>query len=300
MERHDVLELMGQLKLAGMRAAYDEIVGAGVKRKHAIGRIVGDLLAAEVADKKARSIGYRLSTAKLPMAKDLSDFDFKASPVNEALVRELNDGGFVHSLRNAVLLGGTGTGKTHLAVAITANCIRNGAKARFFNVVDLVNRLEADARDGKAGRLADQLADRSAGPRRARLPALRQKRRAIIIPSHQPALRTNLGNRHHEPVLQGMAVDLHRPENDNRPARSPDPPLRHPGDRKPKLALQEPLVNQPAPPRRPGCPGGSTGTPHASSLRAGANALHEAARVPPMDYRDNLHRAKRGVNIGRR
>ncbi len=157
MERHDVFDLMGQLKLAGMRAAYDEIVGAGVKRKHAIGRIVGDLLAAEVADKKARSIRYRLSTATLPMAKDLSDFDFKTSPVNEALVRELHDGGFVHSLRNAVLVGGTGTGKTHLAVAITANCIRNGARARFFNVVDLVNRLEADARDGKAGRLADQL-----------------------------------------------------------------------------------------------------------------------------------------------
>ncbi len=157
MERHDVLDLMGQLKLAGMRAAYDEVVGAGVKRKHAIGRIVGDLLAAEVADKKARSIRYRLSTAKLPMAKDLSDFDFKASPVNEALVREFHDGGFVHHLRNAVLVGGTGTGKTHLAVAITANCIRGGAKARFFNVVGLVNRLEADARDGKAGRLADQL-----------------------------------------------------------------------------------------------------------------------------------------------
>jgi DNA replication protein DnaC len=116
MERHDVMDLMGQLKLAGMRAAYDEIVGAGVKRKHAIGRIVGDLLAAEVADKTARSIRYRLSAAKLPMAKDLSDFDFKASPVNEALVRELHDGGFVHSLRNAVLVGGTGTGKTHLAM----------------------------------------------------------------------------------------------------------------------------------------------------------------------------------------
>ncbi len=157
MERHDVFDLMGRLKLAGMRAAYDEIVGAGVKRKHPIARIVGDLLAAEVADKTARSIRYRLATAKLPLAKDLSDFDFKASPVNEALVRELHDGGFVHSQRNAVLVGGTGTGKTHLAVAITANCIRGGAKARFFNVVDLVNRLEADARDGKAGRLADQL-----------------------------------------------------------------------------------------------------------------------------------------------
>jgi DNA replication protein DnaC len=157
MERHDVLDLMGQLKLAGMRAAYDEIVGAGVKRKHPMARIVGDLLAAEVADKLARSIRYRLSIAKLPLAKDLSDFDFKASPVNETLIRELHDGGFVPSLRNAVLVGGTGTGKTHLAVAITANCIRRGAKARFFNVVDLVNRLEADARDGRAGRLADQL-----------------------------------------------------------------------------------------------------------------------------------------------
>jgi DNA replication protein DnaC len=157
MERHDVLDLMGQLKLAGMRAAYDEIAAAGVKRKHPIARIVGDLLAAEVADKKARSIRYRLSIAKLPLAKDLSDFDFKASPVNEPLIRELHDGGFVQSRRNAVLVGGTGTGKTHLAVAITANCIRSGTKARFFNVVDLVNRLEADARDGRAGRLADQL-----------------------------------------------------------------------------------------------------------------------------------------------
>jgi DNA replication protein DnaC len=157
MERHEVLDLMGQLKLAGMRAAYDEIAATGVKRKHPIGRIVGDLLAAEVADKLARSIRYRLAMAKLPLAKDLCDFDFKASPVNETLVRELDDGGFVHSQRNAVLVGGTGTGKTHLAVAITANCIRSGTKARFFNVVDLVNRLEADARDGKAGRLADQL-----------------------------------------------------------------------------------------------------------------------------------------------
>jgi DNA replication protein DnaC len=157
MERHDVLDLMGQLKLAGMRAAYDEIAAAGVKRKHPIARIVGDLLAAEVADKLARSIRYRLSIAKLPLAKDLSDFDFTASPVNETLIRELHDGGFVQSQRNAVLVGGTGTGKTHLAVAVTAHCIRSGAKARFFNVVDLVNRLEADARDGRAGRLADQL-----------------------------------------------------------------------------------------------------------------------------------------------
>ena len=52
----------------------------------------------------------------------------------------------------------TGAGKSHLSIAITANCIRKrNARARFFNVVDLVNRLEAEARAGVAGRLAEQL-----------------------------------------------------------------------------------------------------------------------------------------------
>ena len=55
------------------------------------------------------------------------------------------------------MIGGTGTGKTHICIAITANCVRRGARARFFNLVDLVNRLEAEARAGRPGRLADQL-----------------------------------------------------------------------------------------------------------------------------------------------
>ena len=77
-----------------------------------------------------------------------------------ALVRELAVGGFLANQRNAVLIGGTGTGKSHLAVAIARACIRDGARGRFFNVVDLVNRLEAEARAGRQGRLADQLARR--------------------------------------------------------------------------------------------------------------------------------------------
>jgi DNA replication protein DnaC len=82
------------------------------------------------------------------------------TPVNEPLVRELATGGFLANQRNAVLIGGTGTGKSHLAVAIARACIRDGARARFFNIVDLVNRLEAEARAGRQGRLADQLARR--------------------------------------------------------------------------------------------------------------------------------------------
>jgi DNA replication protein DnaC len=73
-------------------------------------------------------------------------------------VRELAGGGFLAQQRNAVFVGGTGTGKTHLAVAIARSCIRAGARARFYNVVDLVNRLEGEARAGRQGRLADHLA----------------------------------------------------------------------------------------------------------------------------------------------
>ena len=157
MERHDVMAMMAELSLAGMRAAYDEVMRDGLKRQRSPQQILGDLLAAEVAEKKARSIRYQLGAAKLPLAKTLAEFDFTASPVNEAVVRDLHDGGFLKTQRNAVCVGGTGTGKTHLCIAITANCVRHGARARFFNVIDLVNRLEAETRAGQAGRLAEQL-----------------------------------------------------------------------------------------------------------------------------------------------
>jgi DNA replication protein DnaC len=158
MERQEILAIMDELKLVGMRAAFDEIVANGLKRQHPVPRIVGDLLRAEVAEKQARSIKYRLTIAKLPLAKELADFEFAGTPINEALVRELAAGTFLANQRNAVLVGGTGTGKTHLAVAIARSCIRGGARARFYNVVDLVNRLEGEARATRQGRLADHLA----------------------------------------------------------------------------------------------------------------------------------------------
>jgi DNA replication protein DnaC len=158
MERHEILDIMGSLKLAGMRAAFDEVVANGVKRKHAVPQIIGDLLKAEIAEKAARSIKYQLTIAKLPLAKELAEFDFAGTPVNEGLARDLARGDFLAQQRNVVLVGGTGTGKTHLAIAIARSCIRGGARGRFFNVVDLVNRLEAETRGGRQGRIADRLA----------------------------------------------------------------------------------------------------------------------------------------------
>jgi DNA replication protein DnaC len=157
MERHDVLGLMDELKLVGMKAAFDEVLANGLKRQHSAQQIVGDLLGAEIAEKRARSIRYQISAARLPLAKELADFDFTGTPINEGLVRGLADGEFLTQQRNAVLVGGTGTGKTHIAVAIARSCIRAGSRARFHTVVDLVNKLEAETRAGKAGRLADQL-----------------------------------------------------------------------------------------------------------------------------------------------
>ena len=92
-----------------------------------------------------------MTAAKLPVMKDLDAFAFEGTPINEGLVRSLHAGAFLAGQRNVVLVGGTGTGKTHLAIAITANVVRAGARGRFFNLVDLVNQLEdeAPARQGR-------------------------------------------------------------------------------------------------------------------------------------------------------
>src|SRR3546814_757692 len=157
MERSEILAAMGELKLYGMKAAFDETLATAVKRQHEPQRFVGDLLTAEISEKQARSIKYQITIAKLPLAKDIEDFTFDGTPVNETLAHELAGGDFLAHQRNVVLVGGTGTGKTHLAIAIARACIRDGARGRFFNVVDLVNKLEAETRAGRQGRLADQL-----------------------------------------------------------------------------------------------------------------------------------------------
>lgn len=157
MERSEILSVMAELKLYGMKAAYDEILGTAIKRQHEPQRLVGDLLRAEISEKQARSIRYQITIAKLPLAKDVDEFRFANTPINEALVRDLAGGDFLAHQRNVVLVGGTGTGKTHLAIAIARALIPDGRRGRFFNVVELVNKLEAEGRAGKQGRLAEQL-----------------------------------------------------------------------------------------------------------------------------------------------
>ena len=149
---------MGGLGLKGMAGAFDDAVTAGLQRKRSTMEILTDLLRAEATHRHTASIRYRMSAAKLPVAKDIDAFVFDGTPVNEGLVRSLHAGSFLPAQRNIVLVGGTGTGKTHLAIAITTSVVRAGARGRYFNTVDLVNRLEEETRLGKAGAITAQLA----------------------------------------------------------------------------------------------------------------------------------------------
>ena len=157
MQRHEMIAAMGGLGLKGMAGAFDEAVTTGLQRNRTIMEVLTDLLQAEAAHRHAASIRYRMTAARLPVIKDLGAFTFEGTPINEGLVRSLHAGAFLTNQRNIVLVGGTGTGKTHLAIAITANLVRAGARGRYFNTVDLVNRLEEETRLGKTGALAAQL-----------------------------------------------------------------------------------------------------------------------------------------------
>src|SRR5271169_1812447 len=149
--RDRLMEAMETLGLHGMKATFDEILAAGIKSRATPEKILCDLLETEMAERKARSIRYRMGLAKFPVDKDLDRFDFKGLPVNEMQVRHLYDGNFLADHTNVIMIGGTGTGKTHLAIAIAKQSIRNGGKARFFNVLDLVNLLEQEKLDNRGG-----------------------------------------------------------------------------------------------------------------------------------------------------
>lgn len=159
MERHEVIDQLRVLKLYGMVGAYDEAVTQGIRRNNSIQEILMTLCMAEAAERKARSIKYQLGIAKFPVHKNLDTFSFSDAQVNEALIKDLYSGGFLEEPRNIIFIGGTGTGKTHLATAIAIQCIRLGKRGRFFSVVDLVNKLEQEKLAGRAGSLTSRLSN---------------------------------------------------------------------------------------------------------------------------------------------
>ena len=147
------------LRLYGMAQAWVDLAGNGEQDTLEQARwLIEHLLDAETADRAIRSIRYQMHAAKFPMHRDLAGFDFDASPLDRVLIEQLGSCSFTHKAHNIVFVGGTGTGKTHLATALGVSGItRHGKRVRFYSAVDLVNVLEQEKAAAKLGRLAYSL-----------------------------------------------------------------------------------------------------------------------------------------------
>jgi DNA replication protein DnaC len=151
----EILTELKALRLYGMAAAWAELEAQGGVGIATSRWLIEHLLQAEQVDQAMRSIHYQLKAARFPVHRDLAGFDFAQSKVDERLITELADLAFTDAAHNVVLLGGTGTGKSHLATALGVSGItRHGRRVRFFSTVDLVNALEQEKAAGKAGKLA--------------------------------------------------------------------------------------------------------------------------------------------------
>src|SRR6195256_6729494 len=153
-----VVIMLRTLKMHGMAQAVGELTEQGSPAFEAALPILSQLLKAETADREVRSTAYQLKAARFPNYRDLAGFDFASSEVNEALVRQLHRCEFMEQAHNVVLVGGPGTGKTHLATALGVQAIEHHhRRVRFFSTVELVNALEAEKANGKAGQIAHRL-----------------------------------------------------------------------------------------------------------------------------------------------
>lgn len=143
----------------GMAQAVGELTEQGAPAFEAAIPILSQLLKAETAEREVRSTAYQLKTARFPAYRDLNGFDFTSSEINEALVRQLHQCDFIEEANNIVLVGGPGTGKTHVATAIGVHAIEHHHKrVRFFSTVELVNALEQEKAQGRSGQIAGRLA----------------------------------------------------------------------------------------------------------------------------------------------
>ncbi|MBJ7297970.1 MAG: IS21-like element helper ATPase IstB [Dolichospermum sp.] len=152
--REDIITTMKALKFVGMLESYDEVIAETIRRNATLNYGLYQLLKSELRTRKLRSIQSRIRAAKFPEKKDIDNFIFTDTPINQEQIMHLYSSEFVKTSRNIVLVGGTGTGKTHLALALSTRAIRKGYKSRFFNLVDLANQLECEKAAGHAGRLA--------------------------------------------------------------------------------------------------------------------------------------------------
>src|SRR5210317_11279 len=146
------------LKLFGMAGAVDALAVQKAPAYQQAVDVLEGLIKAEVAEREVRSINYQMKIAKFPAHRDLAGFDFTESSVSAAQVKSLHRCEFLDDTENIVLVGGPGTGKTHIATAIGVQAIiHHHRRVRFLSTIELVNALEQEKLNGKQGRLANRM-----------------------------------------------------------------------------------------------------------------------------------------------
>lgn len=149
------IEQLNALKLYGMAQTTLELLA----RKQAPSFLDGlkQLIESETTERKVRRIRYQMTAAKFPHHKDFATFDYKASAIEKTTIEPLCSGHFAEQAHNLILVGGTGTGKTHTSIALGAELIQRGKKVRFYNAVDLINALIKEQSENKQGSLVRRL-----------------------------------------------------------------------------------------------------------------------------------------------
>ena len=160
--REKIMEYLKETRLSGARRVYDEVLDRCLKAKKSPEDFLLGLLKQEVSARRVAALKNRVKNAKFPQVKDLDTFDFDESAVDEALIRCLYEGESLRgkiltSPKNVIFMGGSGTGKTHLASAIGLSMTRKGYKVRFLNLIDLVNDLEREKNEGLSGAIAKKM-----------------------------------------------------------------------------------------------------------------------------------------------
>ena len=154
----DVIAELKALRLYGMAATWTDLIEQNQGELEGSRWLIEQMLRAETTERATRSVSHQMSVAKFPVHRDLAGFDFEVSPVDRKLVLQLAETAFTEAAHNVVLVGGPGSGKSHLATAIgVAGIVQHAKRVRFYSTVDLVNALEQEKVQGKAGRIAGSL-----------------------------------------------------------------------------------------------------------------------------------------------